>query len=153
MAIVREQALAHVFEPLVVTVERGRLQFFARTIGETDPAYWDVEAARRHGHPDLPVPPTFFFSLEMEMADPFGYLSELGIDLRAVLHAEQEFVYHQMAYAGDTLTLRSRITDVYSKKGGALEFLVRRTELGRDGTVVAESIATMAVRQLVGASA
>ena len=43
-----------------------------------------------------------------------------------MLHGEQEFSYHAMAYAGDELTARSRVTDVYEKKGGALEFLVRR---------------------------
>lgn len=153
MAIDRDKALAHSFEPLTVTVERGRLRFFSRAIGETNSIYNNVEEARRQGHRDLPVPPTFFFSLEMEMADPFGYLSELGIDLRAVLHAEQAFTYHQMAYAGDTLTLQSSITDVFTKKGGALEFLVKNTALMRDGELVAESVATMAVRQPVGASA
>ncbi len=40
-------------------MERGRLRMFAAAIGETDPIYTDVEAARAAGHPDLPVPPTF----------------------------------------------------------------------------------------------
>jgi acyl dehydratase len=47
-----------------------------------------------------------------------------------VLHGEQEFRYHRMAYAGDELTARARFTDVYSKKGGALQFLVKETTVG-----------------------
>jgi acyl dehydratase len=152
MAIDRDRALALTFAPVTFTVERGRLRAFARAIGETDPAYLDVEEAKRAGHPDLPVPPTFFFSMELEAADPFGYLAELGIDLRRVLHGEQAFTYHQLAYAGDTLVLRSRIADAYSKKGGALDFLVKTTEITRAGQPVAETTAALVVRQTDGAA-
>jgi N-terminal half of MaoC dehydratase len=150
MAIDRDRALARTFAPLTFTVERGRLRAFATAIGETDPVYLHVEDAKRAGHPDLPVPPTFFFSMELEVPDPFGYLADLGVDLRRVLHGEQAFIYHKMAYAGDTLVLRSRIADAYSKRGGALEFLVKKTEITRAGQPVAESTATVVVRQLDG---
>src|SRR5213076_1850421 len=43
-----------------VDVEKGRLRFFAKAIGESDPVYTDESAARDAGHPTLPVPPTFF---------------------------------------------------------------------------------------------
>ena len=152
MGIDRDRALALTLAPLTFTVERGRLRAFARAIGETDPAYLDVEAAKRAGHPDLPVPPTFFFSMELEAPDPFGYLAELGVDLHRVLHGEQTFTYHQMAHAGDTLVLRSHIADAYSKKGGALDFLVKTTEISRCGEPVAESVVTLVVREPEGSA-
>jgi acyl dehydratase len=34
-----------------------------------------------------------------------------------------------MAYAGDTLTFEQRIEDIYDKKNGALEFVVRQTSV------------------------
>jgi hypothetical protein len=89
MVIDAEKARALVFPSFAVEVERGRLRFFAKSIGETDPVYTDVDAARRAGHRDLPVPPTFFFSLALEAPDPFGYLGALGVDLRSILHGEQ----------------------------------------------------------------
>ncbi len=91
---------------------------FARAIGEDNPVYTDDNAARAAGHRDLPVPSTFFFSLALETADPFAYLRVLGVDLRYVLHGEQQFTYHQMAYAGDALVLQDRITDVYDRRNG-----------------------------------
>jgi acyl dehydratase len=134
-------------------VTRSRLRAFARATGQHDPIYTDVEAAKQAGHRDLPVPPTFFFSIELESPDPFGFLTGLGIDLRAVLHGEQEFAYHRMAYAGDELSTRSRITDVYAKKGGALQFLVRETTVtDADGALVATLRGTTVVRQLPGAA-
>ncbi|MDX6740712.1 MaoC family dehydratase N-terminal domain-containing protein [Actinocorallia sp. A-T 12471] len=147
MAVDRARALALDFPPLTVTAERGRLVFFARATGQTDPVYTDVSAARAAGHPDLPVPPTFLFGLEMERPEPFGWLAGLGVDLRHVLHGEQAFTYHALAYAGDELTLTTRITDVAVKKGGALELLTKETTVTRDGEPVAESVGVLVVRR------
>src|ERR1700755_880428 len=120
----RERALAIELEPLTVAVERGRLVSFARATAQTDPIYSDLDAAKAAGHPALPVPPTFFFSLELEAPDPFGYLRGLGFDMRHGLHGEQAFTYHAIVHAGDVVVLRARIVDAYSKKGGALDFVV-----------------------------
>ena len=129
-----------------VDVERGRLRFFAQTIGETDPVYSDPDAAKAAGHRDLPVPPTFLFCLDMERPDSFGLMRELDVDLRTVLHGEQRFTYHATAHAGDRLTFEGRITDVYSKREGALTFMVRTTEVTRDGAPVATMTNTLVVR-------
>jgi len=113
------------FAPVSLLVTRSRLRNFAKATGQIDPVYTDVEAARRAGHRDLPVPPTFMFGIELEMPNPFAYLEELGVDLRTVLHGEQQFEYHQLAYAGEELTATSRIADIYQKKGGLLTFIVK----------------------------
>ena len=119
--------IGHQLPPFQVEVEKGRLRFFAKATGQTDPVYTDEAAARDAGHPGLPVPPTFLFCLEMEAPDPAAIRELLGMDYRSLLHGEQGFSYHAMAYAGDTLTFRQRIEDIYDKKNGALEFVVRKT--------------------------
>jgi acyl dehydratase len=134
-----------------VEVERGRLRSFALAIGETDPVYTDVDAARAAGHPDLPVPPTFLFGVGLGRGaeQDFGWIAELGIDIRAVLHGDQTFTYHAPTYAGDVLTLAPRIVDVYSRKGGALQFVVRETAVRRaDGTPIADLRETLVVREI-----
>jgi hypothetical protein len=77
-----------------VDVEKGRLKFFAKAIGQTDPVYTDEAAARAAGHPGLPVPPTFLFCLEMDAPDPAAIRNLLGMDYRKLLHGEQGFTYH-----------------------------------------------------------
>lgn len=139
MYIDRDRALRHPIEPIPFEVERGRLRFFAATIGLTDPIYFDVEAARRRGHRDLPVPPTFLSNaLELEIPNPLGWLAELGGDLTKTTHGEQGFTYHAMAYAGDRLMLERKVIDVYTKKGGALEFVVKQTQVKRDDETLAD---------------
>ena len=122
------QWIGHAFRSSELVLERGRLRFFAKAIGETDAVYRDEFAARAAGHPALPLPPTFLFSLEFEQPSA-GWRAELGIDPARILHGEQQFRYHRMAYAGDTLRYESRIADIYDKKGGALEFVVRDTRV------------------------
>ena len=115
--------------PFTVDVERGRLRFFAQATGQTDPVYRDDAAARAAGHPGLPVPPTYLFCLEMDGPNPAAIRELLGLDYRRLLHGEQGFSFHRLAFAGDRLTFRQRIEDIYDKKGGALEFIVRCTEV------------------------
>lgn len=110
-------------------VESGRLLFFAKAIGETNPVYTDEAAASAAGHKSLPVPPTFLLCLESEGSDVFEMMKILNFDLGRILHAEQEFIYHRMAYAGDMLTFEVTVADVYEKKGGALQFVVNATRV------------------------
>lgn len=143
----RETALRHPIATMPFEVERGRLRLFARVIGLTDPVYSNVEAARAAGHRDLPVPPTFLSnSLELELPNPLGWLAELGGDLTKTTHAEQGFRYHTLAYAGDDLRLERRIVDVYTKKGGALEFVIKQTDVMRGDECLAEVLFTIALR-------
>jgi len=132
-------------------VTRSRLRYFAKATGQTDPVYVDVDAARRAGHRDLPVPPTFYFSVEFETADPFAWMAEQGIELSSVLHGGQRFEYHRMAYAGDELTATSRLSDSYEKRGGELRFFVRSTEVvDAAGDLVAELTSTNICRRAAG---
>ncbi|MGJ7509805.1 MaoC family dehydratase N-terminal domain-containing protein [Variovorax sp. GT1P44] len=110
------------------TAEAGQLRFFAKAIGETDPVYIDESAARDAGHPGLPLPPTFLFSLEFQIPSN-AWRDELGIITSRILHGEETFKYHRMAYAGDTLQFETHIADIYDKKGGALSFVVRESRV------------------------
>jgi hypothetical protein len=132
--------------PIRAVVERGRLRFFAEAIDETDPVYVDLDAARAAGHPDLPVPPTFLFGLELDQAEPFAWLAELGADLRLMLHGGQRFDYHRTAHAGDELLLQPVVVDVTAKRGGALEFVVVATEVTRGGEPIATLTKTIVLR-------
>ena len=121
--------IGHTLPAFDVRVEAGRLRFFAKATGQTDPLYVDEEAARAAGLPGLLVPPTFLFCLEMDAPDPAAIRNLLGMDYRKLLHGEQQFTYHAPAHAGDMLRFEQRIEDIYDKKGGALEFVVRRTQV------------------------
>jgi acyl dehydratase len=135
--------------PLTVhetVVDRVRLQAFARAIGETNPVSFDVAMARAAGYPDLPVPPTFLSGLDMTTAPHMFEMAGLfGLDIRTILHAEQAFTYHAMAFAGDRLTFTGRVSDVYARRDGALEFAVSTSEVRRDGLLIVLLTSTIVV--------
>ena len=148
--MIDKRFIGHVMPTFSAEVEKGRLRFFAKATGQTDPVYADEAAARAAGFPSLPVPPTFLFCLEMEAPDPAAIRNLLGMDYRTLLHGEQGFTYHRMAFAGDTLTFEQRIDDIYDKKGGALEFVVRKTRVtNQRGEDVAELRAVTVIRNKV----
>lgn len=147
MAIDRGAALALEIPAHRVEVERGALRFFAQATGERRAEYLDVRAAQAAGHRDLPVPPTYFFTLDLQGPDPFGFLTALGVDLSRVLHGEQTFEYLAPACAGDRLRLAPRIVDVESKKSGAMELVTKQTTVtGERGEVVARLGSVLVVR-------
>ena len=145
--MIDRQLIGHTFPEVAATLERGRLRFFAKAIGETGGVYVDVDAARRAGYPDLLAPPTFLFGLEIEGGRIESLAALLQVPLAKILHAEQGFVYHRPVCAGDTVTLRSSISDIYAKKAGALEFVVKDTEArNQHGDLVAGLRTVIVVR-------
>ncbi len=114
-------------EPRSIDVEAGQLKFFAKATGQTDPIYFNENAARAAGHRAIPAPPTFSISLAAGVPAQCGTLESMNVDMRRILHGEQSFTYHRMIYAGDRITLVTTTSDIYEKKGGALEFIVQDT--------------------------
>jgi acyl dehydratase len=140
-------AIGRTFAPHSADVEAGRLRLFAKATGETRLEYLDEAAARAAGHPALPAPPTYAACLYLDEPDPFAWLRECGVDLAQVLHAAQGFSYFAPIRAGDRLTFASRITHVFEKKGGALTFIVKLTDVTNQHAVrVAEVRSTIVVR-------
>ncbi len=119
--------IGHEFPAFSCDVEKGRLRFFAKAIGETNPVYSDEEAARAAGHPAIPAPPSFMFSIDLDGPELLPIIGLLNLDIGKVLHGSQEFEYLGQIYAGDRITQQCRIVDIYDKKGGALEFVVQES--------------------------
>lgn len=147
----RDKHIGTVSEVRVVEVEAGFLKFFAKTTGETNPVYFDDEAAKAAGHRAILLPPTYLFSLQMsapakrgDVLDPVG---GIGADVMRVLHGEQGFTYHKPIYAGDRVAMTTTTTDIYDKKGGALEFIIQQTRFeNASGDLCAEARQVTVVR-------
>lgn len=117
-------------EPVVHEVEKGAIRRFAEALGDPNPIYVDEAAARAAGHPGLVAPPTFPVALTTN--ERFRHSLDLGT--RSVLHREQSFEYARPIFAGDEITVRSRVADVQELAGasGPMDVLVLEDE-GRDG--------------------
>ena len=141
--------IGHRFGQRSIVVEAGAVQDYARAIGETNPVYFDLAAARDAGYPSVRVAPAYFFCLESKLGFALEVKKLLDFDVRRILHAEQSFAYHAPAFAGDTLTFDTTLVDIYDKKGGALEFFVTQSRItNQNGVHVADVRKSLVQRQL-----
>ena len=118
-------------------VSREMIRKFADAIGDQNPAYRDIEAAKALGHPDVIAPPTFLTVLGFRLgvgpiADP-----DLGLNYALVVHGEQRYVHHRPVRAGDVLTASTAVEDI--RDAGKNELMLVRQEIR---TTEGESIAT-----------
>lgn len=133
MAIDR-QHLGYTLPAFTVAVTPERIAAFRAAIGEPGPA-------------DAPAPPTFMKAVEGEDNSSRRILDALGVDLKRVLHAEQQFEYFAPIRPGDTLQVERRVAELYDKKNGAMEFIVIESTVQRDdGTRVGTSRQVVLVR-------
>lgn len=139
--------IGHEFTPYSVDVVKGRLAFFAKAIGETNPIYTNEQAAVEAGYKTIPAPATFMFSIDLDGPEFLPMLGLLNMDIGRVLHGSQEFEYLGQVYAGDRITQTSKILDMFDKKGGALEFIVlESTYTNQDGELVGKARQTIVYR-------
>ncbi len=126
-------------------VGRELIRHFALAIGDHNPIYHDVEAAKAAGHRDLVAPPTFLTTLGFRRDASPVLDPELGLDYSLVVHGEQKFVLHRPVYAGDSLSGRTTVTEI--RDIGRNEAMVMETAVtAADGEKVATATMTMISR-------
>jgi acyl dehydratase len=136
--------------PRRAVAEAGQIRLFCKAIGETNPIFLSDEAATAAGYRGQVAPPTFAFSLDLMSRDgPSGLFASLGIDISAILHGEQEFVFHDLICAGDEIVFTQRWTKFESKKDGQLLMLHSTTHATRpNGAPVVDLNGVTVVREL-----
>lgn len=108
-------------------VGRETIREFATAIGDMNPAYHNVDAAREFGHRDLVAPPTFAFVLTMKAMAMAMFDPDLGLDYALVVHGEQHFDYTRPICAGDRLIVSPTLAALETK--GRNEYLTTRCEV------------------------
>lgn len=121
-------------------IEAGKVEEFARAIGEDDPVYRDEAEAERRGFDSIPAPLTFartvgFLRYRPESDRPESDQSQsdltrpfdLGFQWERCVHGEHEFEFERPMLVGDVLTGEVTLTDVHQRegqRGGTLTFAV-----------------------------
>ena len=135
------------YEPFSFEVEKGRIRQFAGAIGDNNPIYRDEAAAKAAGYRTIPAPPTFPYVAIMDADQAFAVLRDIGADISRSLHGEQWFTYHAPLFAGDVVSGRQKIVDIFDKKSGALEFIVTEVSLtNQAGEAVCDMKSVVVVR-------
>ena len=105
-------------------VTKENIIAYARAVGETNPLYLDEEAAKASPYGTIIAPPLFYNMMSLRPGlDPKVKFGTSG--LYAGSHAE----FLEPIRAGDTISAKTQVADVYAKTGrtGTMVFTVRRT--------------------------
>jgi acyl dehydratase len=124
----KDERIGRSGKPVTMRIEYGKVREFARAIKDDNPFYFDEELAKREAGGVIP-PPTF--TMTQAFWDDGHSRIDLGLDMRRVLHGEQEFEYVRPIYAGDQLTGQGRISSVEKrpgKRGGEMTLVTLETE-------------------------
>ncbi|MEF8868109.1 MAG: MaoC family dehydratase N-terminal domain-containing protein [Haloarculaceae archaeon] len=111
-------------------VEAGKVEEFARAVGDDDPVYRDPDVAAARGFEAVPAPLTFVRTSVFPRYRT-GETVDLGFRHEHTLHGEQAFEYDRPLVVGDTLTGETAVTDAYERegrRGGTMTFADVETE-------------------------
>jgi acyl dehydratase len=117
------------------TVEPGKVEEFARAIGDDDPVYRDPDAAMARGFAAVPAPLTFVRTSDFPRYRT-GERIDLGFRPEYRLHGEQAYEYDRPLVAGDALTGETVVADAYERegrRGGTMTFAEVETEYRDSG--------------------
>ncbi|MEO6885966.1 MAG: MaoC family dehydratase N-terminal domain-containing protein [Jatrophihabitantaceae bacterium] len=126
-------------------VGREKIREFADAANDPNPVYWDPNAARTLGYPDVIAPPTFAIVLTLQAGRQVINDPELDIDYSRVVHGEQRFVHARPIHAGDTLQVVVSIDELRTAAGNDL--ITTRSDVRTvDGEDVLTAFSTIVVR-------
>lgn len=113
------------FPAYTFTVEKDKIIEFAIAVSqkeskeEINPIYYDEDAAKKAGYQGIPIPPTFpTCSFFWTGGGLMGTVKTLGIDLSRLLDREEEYEYFGNIYAGDVITRKMKVIDMFTKGKG-----------------------------------
>jgi acyl dehydratase len=126
------------FPVYTFTVEKDKIIEFAIAVSQKDskeeinPIYYDEEAAKKAGYQGIPIPPTFpTCSFFWTGGGLMGTVKTLGINLGRLLDREEEYEYFGSIYAGDVITRKMKVIDMFTKGKGkrTIDVTVLESEL------------------------
>lgn len=133
------------YPPSTYAVGREKVREYALAVGESDPLYLDVEAARAAGHRDVVAPPMFAVVYSAPALGPAIFDPELGIDFALLVHGGQEFRWGPLVVAGDEITTTVSVKDV-SRRDALGFFVFESVSTNQEGHTVCVGTWTNIVR-------
>ncbi|MFP5019767.1 FAS1-like dehydratase domain-containing protein [Pseudonocardia phyllosphaerae] len=98
-------------------VGREQVRQFATAIGDDDPLFHDLDAARAAGHADLVAPPTFPTCFTMPVIERFLRDPAFGWDYTRMVHGDQRITYRRPILAGDELMTVIHVDELRTRAG------------------------------------
>jgi len=139
------QAIGKTYEPFVYAVGREKIREYAAAVGETNPLYFDVDAARAAGYADVVAPPMFAVIYAGRAIAPALFDPDVGLNFAMMVHGGQEFHWGPLVVAGDEITTTAEVKDI-ADRGGMGFYVFESVSTNERGDTVCTGTWTNIVR-------
>jgi len=129
-------------EPTTLEVDNTGCRQFARSVGYTDPIFYEETAANAGGYRGVVAPPGFLglpIIIPGKSAARGPEQAGFKTDLKRVLNGGTDYEYFDDVCAGDVLTATMKISDIAEREGKMGPMLIVSTETtykNKDGKTV-----------------
>ncbi len=115
-------------------VERCKIKELCGAIGDKNPLFNDSEKAKELGYKNTPAPLTFGTLMSFwGYPEIWSKMTEMGIDIKRLLHGKEEYEYFMPIYPGDKI---EGTVCVDSLRDGQMQMACFKTTFKRGGEVV-----------------
>jgi acyl dehydratase len=142
---------------ITLEVEKTNCRMYARSVGHTDPIFYDEAAAKARGYRGIVAPPGFLGTPVFRPGSGGGAPGEMGgrgysVPYKRVLNGGTDYEYFpdgpdgDVICAGDTITARGRVVSFEEAEGSLGAMLITKRETvytNQDGKVVAKMYGTV----------
>ena len=142
---VKTEAIGKTYPELVYAVGREKIREYAYAVGETNPLYLDVEAARAAGYADVVAPPMFAVVYSARAVAPGMFDPEVGLNFAMMVHGGQEFEWGPLVVAGDEITTGATVKSI-SERDDLAFYVFETVSTNQSGEQVSRGTWTNIVR-------
>lgn len=123
------------FPEFTFEVDRSKIKELCLAIGDDNPIFFDKKEAQKAGYEDTPASLTF-----PTLMNFWGYpeiwnrMTEMGIDVKKLLHAKEEYEYFAPIYPGDVITGKVKVDSM--RASSAMDMVTFKSVYSREGKEV-----------------
>ncbi len=133
------------YKPVIYVIGQEKIKEYAQAVGDLNPLYIDPDFAKKSKYGCVIAPPMFVVVFARNSMFSLFEDNELKIDFSRLLHGEQEFNFHKIVKANDTIITHSKIKNIYQKSNN--DFVELETKsYNQNKELVTEGIWTFIIR-------
>ena len=137
--------IGHKYEPVTYIISQEKIKEFAISIGDLNSLYIDSEYATKSKYGSVIAPPMFVVVFAKGAMNSLFNDKELNLNMSRLVHGEQEFNFHKILKANDTVKTFGEIKNIFQK--GNNDFIVLETKsYNQHSELVVEGLWTFIIR-------
>ncbi|OGI18660.1 MAG: hypothetical protein A3B68_01400 [Candidatus Melainabacteria bacterium RIFCSPHIGHO2_02_FULL_34_12] len=139
------QFIGKEYEPITYVIGEEKIKEYAYAIGDLNELYINPEFAKKSKYSSIIAPPMFVVVFAKGAMDKLFSDKEVNLNMSRLVHGEQEFNFHKIIKADDTIKTIGKIKNIYSKNNN--DFVELQTDsFNQKNELVVQGLWTFIIR-------